>query len=161
MIIDHKKLIAEIEIVLRNHKHESEEYGDGIKFTLTTSRPAGKLVIEISSKWVGYDFMLKEKINNNWIGYGEDTDLYALDFDPKVTMQIFDEVKSFLVDLLNGHVFIGNNNGQPITARLFDDDMYDVKSYRISKWLKFVTIDYKQYKKNEIPATFALKPVKL
>jgi hypothetical protein len=129
--IDYRQFIHEIESLLHDIPHNEEETRDGKLFTLHTNTPKGKLTIQIDSKWVGYEFGLDDARG----GYQEDTDLYPLDFNTDVTMEIFGELKNFLTDLLEHKVLWGRDtDGKSVIARPFSDGEYELRTYKDNTW---------------------------
>jgi hypothetical protein len=75
-----------------------------------------KLVLKITSAWIGYKFSLKKHVLGVEMSSWADTDNYALDFDPKVTEDTYQETKNFVTNLVENKVYFGKLHGRPVLA---------------------------------------------
>lgn len=96
-----------------------------IKITVSKDREEVKLKtslysidILISPKWIGYEFRIDKKLTKN-IPLGDylDTDLYSLDYDVNVSKEIYDELITFLEDLLSNKLYYGLKGNSAVFAK--------------------------------------------
>lgn len=77
-----------------------------------------KLSVVINEKWIGYSFLLKKHLLGTEMSSWADTDNYAPDFNPKVTEEIYSEVKTFVANLQN-LLNLAQNQGRLIFILIF------------------------------------------
>jgi len=82
--------------------------------------------VTLNEKWIGIDLYIDTQDGMVGCGYQVDTDLYALDHDEKVTLEIYDEVVSVVKALFTGKVFYTSNKKFSYTAVENTDGTYTV-----------------------------------
>lgn len=96
---------------------------------------AGEVVVEglnfrfvttINEKWIGYDFVLKKQLLGVEMSSWSDTDNYALDFEPTVTEEVYQDVKRFVASLLGNKVYYGKIKNRPVLAWPCSETQYTI-----------------------------------
>lgn len=85
-----------------------------------------KLAIEVTDKWLGYNFTLNKNVLGVELSSWADTDNYALDFDTNFTREISNTIITFLTALLGDKIYIGKKDGRAILAIPTGDDRYEL-----------------------------------
>lgn len=91
--------------------------------------------ITLNEKWIGIDLGIDTPDNNVGCGYESDTDLYALDFDEKVTLEIYDDLLSTVKAIFAGKVYLTSNEKFSYTAIENEKGTYKVRYWERKKFL--------------------------
>lgn len=85
--------------------------------TYIIKQPELKMTITLSDKWVGFELDIPKDVLGRQIGFGEDTDNYALgDGNEKITQAIFDDLIECLNNVISGDIYIGKNGKKAVLA---------------------------------------------
>lgn len=91
--------------------------------------------VTLNEKWIGVDLDIDTLDGMVGCAYQVDTDLYALDYDEKVTIEIYDEVVNVVKALFAGKVFYTSNEKFSYTAVENADGAYTVNYWERKKFL--------------------------
>lgn len=91
--------------------------------------------ITLDNKWIGIDLEIDTPDQMVGCGYELDTDLYPLDFDEKVTLEIYEDLLLIVKALFAGKVYYTSNEKFSYTAIENNDETYKVKYWRRKKFL--------------------------
>lgn len=127
-----KEVVAVIE-ANRKKVTSFESADDYSIFTFCGKNYACEVTLE--DKWISIDLGIDTPDKMVGCGYELDTDLYPLDFDKKVTLEIYDDLLLIVKALFIGRVYYMSNERFSYTAIENDDGTYKVKYWRRKKFL--------------------------
>lgn len=171
--INATELISSIDDLLESSSAISKSFEGGKTFTIKTTKPIGEFIVTISDKWVGYELKVARGDGRVVTVYFRDTDNYALDFDPAVTMEIFADLKQFISDFLARNILSGTKDGSNVIVRPMPKVATDIplpnepKDYEVTlhipkKLLGIfpgTSIEVHYLDKNELDDSYVLQPV--
>lgn len=91
--------------------------------------------IILNEKWIGIDLEIDTPDNTVHCGYVLDTDLYALDYDEEVTLDIYNNLLTTVKALFAGKVHYESNEKFSYTAIENEDGTYTVRYWERKKLL--------------------------
>lgn len=104
--------------------------------TLNLKTKSFGLNVEINEKWIGYEFELNSDLTDGMsVGSSVDTDNYALDFNTDVSREIFDDVLSFVKNLLKNKILYGSTNKRVVLAIPKEEGKYEVTFFQKRRFL--------------------------
>lgn len=95
-----------------------------------------EMTVTISPNWIGYDLNIKKEVFGKEFGEAVDTDNYQLNSsNANITKDIIAETQECLIGLLEGRVYAGLDDSDPVLAIPLPNGNFRLKRFRTrNKW---------------------------